>query len=1156
MHTSAFESRYVAQAGVSLSRDNSKRRDVMGVRNGALTWILAGLIALVASSASAQTETGRITGKVTDPQGIAVPGVTITATSITSGASRTTVTDQTGSYVLANMLATTYVVDFSLQGFKRSSARVLVTVGSSVTADTKLEIGQLTEAVSVTAVTPVINVSNAEVSTTVNQEQIRELPTLTRNPYDLVALAGNVTERPPDIPVTATRGTGFSINGLRAAGTNILLDGAANNNEFDTTVGQAVPLDSVQEFSVVSNNFSAQYGRATGGIVNVVTKSGTNEFHGTGYDFFRNDKLASNTPDNVANGIAQGQFKRNQTGYSVGGPIRKDKIQFFSSLEYIGVRSSDTLITWVPTPELIAASNPNTQAFFNAYGKGATINGPILTRSQVSGIVGSAAGAFNSLPANLPAFGRVDKSLPIDAGGGDPQDQYQLVNRVDVSLSPATQLYVRYAYQNQEAQLGTNSNGPYGTLYDTNYVNKNHNILASVTHVYSNTLTSQTKLVYNRVFGDQPLNGPPQPTLYMNPTTVPRLQGYRIGFPGYFAFSPGNAIPFGGPQKLLQLYHDQTWVKSSHDVRFGGSYVHIADDHTFGAYENAVETLNLASGNNLSALNNLVLGQITHFQVAINPQGYPGGSFVTPVQLPSFTSFNRYNEFAFYAQDNWSIASRVKVNLGLRYEYYGPQQKSDPKYDSNFYYGDPNVSLTSSTPQQIVDAVRTGTVLPTNQSPIGALWKSDWNNFAPRLGFAWDVSGDGRTSVRGGYGIAYERNFGNVTYNVLFNPPQYLVSTIDAPTDVASETIYTDNAGPFGGVAGVVKKIPAGSLRHVDQNILQAYAHTYGVSFQRQVAGGTTVGVEYNGSSGRNLYDLADINKRGAPLVYEGAGACTPACTPNTRPNPSYGAFNSRSNRGQSQYHGVVFSLDARRIRNTGVQLSGKYTLSQAKDNLSTTFSDSSANFNLGYLDAYNPMLDYGYAEYDVRHRLNVSAIWNLPFLNNGTGMKQTLLGGWSLNGILNMRSGYPFSIWDCTNGLALCMRAIDSVGLSRSVGSGTPTGNPNEYMLLDLAPILPAAGSYVNPITHNSDFGPYPSTMTARDAFRGPGYWNFDFLLSKRFRFGQRYAAQFRLEAYNLFNHANMYVHAGDADVSSVTTVTGFKDGERRMQLGFKFEF
>src|SRR4029453_12291942 len=191
---------------------------------------------------------------------------------------------------------------------------------------------------------------------------------------------------------------------------------------------------------------------------------------------------------------------------------------------------------------------------------------------------------------------------------------------------------------------------------------------------------------------------------------------------------------------------------------------------------------------------------------------------------------------------------------------------------------------------EFIGGARRGQPLPTNESPIGALWKDDWNNFAPRIGFAWDVKGDGKTSVRGGYGMAYERNFGNVTYNVLFNPPKYLVASIDAPANVASQPIYTDNQGPFAGVAGITKPIPAGSLRHVDQNIKTAYKHFYSASFQHQIGASSTASVEYTGSTGRNEYDLADVNKPGAALVYEGIG------TANQRPNPKYGAFNTRGN--------------------------------------------------------------------------------------------------------------------------------------------------------------------------------------------------------------------------------------------------------------------
>jgi hypothetical protein len=374
---------------------------------------------------------------------------------------------------------------------------------------------------------------------------------------------------------------------------------------------------------------------------------------------------------------------------------------------------------------------------------------------------------------------------------------------------------------------------------------------------------------------------------------------------------------------------------------------------------------------------------------------------------------------------------------------------------------------------------------------------------------------------------------------------------------VPSQSIALDLAGPFGGIAGVKKTIPSGSLRHIDQNIATAYTHQYGASIQRQLRTDVSASIEYNGSSGRNLYDLSDINRRGAALIYEGVG------TAASRPNPLYAAFNTRGNRGQSQYHGVTFSLDERKIGDTGLALTSKYTLSRAKDNLSTTFSSDSNNTNptgsTGYLDAFNPMLDYGYSSNDVRHRLNISAIWNLPFLRDGTGVKQTMLGGWSVNLIFTARSGYPFTVYDCTNVTfagSPCIRAIDSASISKDATGSTATGNPNEYTLLNLAPILGAGGSYINPLTGNSDFGPYPSNMTARNAFRGPGGWFLDLGLSKRFRFGNNKAVQARFETFDLFNHANMFVHTDSTDISSFSTITGYRYGNRRAQLGIKLEF
>ena len=1074
-----------------------------------------------------------------------------------------------GRYVFANVPAGPYTLTVELSGFATQRRDLVVTVGGTVNADTRMQVAAAAETVTVVAESAVINLSNSEVSTTIRQEQIRELPTLTRNVYDLVALSGNVQSAPESSIDVEPRGAGFNINGQRASSTNVLLDGAANNDEFTGSTGQEVPLDSVQEFAVITNNFSAQYGRATGGIVNAITKSGTNGLTGSAYEYFRNDSLATNTPDNRANNIEKGKFTRHQPGYSIGGPIVRDKLFFFSGFEYIRVRSFDTEISWVPTSEFLAAASPATRNFFNTYGQGATINGPTLTRADVSSIVGAGAGAFNALPANLPIFGRVAKGLPIDAGGGDPQDNYQFVGRIDWNVAANANAYVRYAYQNQETQAGTVVSSPYSG-FDTGEVKKNHSFLGTFTRVFSTSFTSQSKVVFNRLLNEQPLNGSPVPTLFMNTGSAVRLQGYRIAFPGYGPWTPGNAIPFGGPQQFVQLYQDQTLLKGAHDVRFGGSYVHLNDNRTFGAYANSTEFLNTTS-NALISLNNLVSGQLARFQTAINPHGMPGGTYVTPVELPSFTSHNKYNEFALYAQDNWNASDRLTINLGVRYEYFGPQKKSDPKFDSNFYYGSEDASVNTSSPQEMVAAVRTGQVLESNDSPTGTLWKPDWNNFAPRVGFAYDLTGDGQTSLRGGYGMAYERNFGNVTFNVLFNPPEYLVATIDAPADVTSLPIFSDLAGPFGGVAGVTKTIPAGSLRHVDQNIETAYAHQYGLSVQRQLSPGLSASAEYNGTSGRMLYDLADVNKRGAALIFEGTGL------PSARPNPSFGAFNTRGNRGQSQYHGVTLGFDARTLGASGLAVTSKYTLSQAKDNLSNTFSEGiNGQVNLGYLDPFScesdnndcgPMLDYGYAEFDVRHRYSMSTIWNIPFLRNDTGVKGSLLGGWAVNWILTARSGYPFTLYDCTNAVSVCMRALDpGNALGRKVSKGTATGNPNEFILLDYAPIAGTVGSYVNARTGDNDWGPYPDSMTSRDDFRGPGAWFLDMAFQKRFRFGGgNNAATFRFEVYNVFDHANMYVLAETVDVSSFGALTGRRgapgdpgdsNDNRRAQVGFRFEF
>ncbi len=1110
-----------------------------------LALVLAVCLALAAVPAQAQTETGRVAGLVTDASGGVVPGASVTLTSVGTKAQRTTVSDDAGRYTIVNVPPGEYELAIELSGFTTRRLKVPVAVGAAVDLPVRLELASQVEAVTVVAETPVINTVSSEVSTTVTQAQVRELPSITRNIYDFVGVAGNVSADDPS-GANGRGAGGFVLNGLRAASTNVLLDGSANNNEFRAAVGIQVPLDSVQEFSVITSNFSAQYGRATGGVVNVVTKSGSNTLSGTVYGFYRDEKLATNLYDNEARGVEKDAFTRSQSGFSLGGPILRDKLHFFASGEYIRVRSNATDVALVPTPQFIALTSPTTRAFFNDY-RALPINGPVLTAGEIAGV--RPGGAFSQIPANTPVFGQVIQQFPSDAGAGLPEDHVQAVARADWAISNNASAYVRYALQWQDQLAGTNANSAWEGFNTGTKIN-NQNILGSYTRVWGNSFTTQSKFVYNRMANDQPLNGDPTPTLYLRASRA-SIGGIKIALPGYLPYNPGSAIPFGGPQKLAQFYQDATWIKGAHELRMGGSFVRIMDDRTFGAFMNPVQTLGGSMG---EALDNLVLGQLQQFQTAIDPQGkYPGDRVTLPVSQPEFTRNNRYNEWALYVNDTWRLGSRVTLNAGLRYELYGVQHNTDQSLDSNFYFG---------SGSNVYERIRNGAIMLAQDSPKGALWKTDWNNFAPRVGFAWDLFGDGRTSLRGGYGMGYERNFGNVTFNVIQNPPNYAVVSLFAPTDVPYLPIFRTVEGPLGGTGQTT--IPATSTRNVDPDIVNSYAHFWSAALSHELFKRTTLSVEYVGSAGQDLYSLSNINRAGAGAYYLGDA------NPNARLRTTqYTNMNTRANGGRSRYHGLVTSLAFSRLADWGLDVRGTYTYGRAKDNLSSTFSDSNNNFNLGFLDPFDPDLDWGWADFDVRHRATVSGIFELPFFKHSTGLARTLGGGWQTAWIFSAQTGAPFTIFDCSYQVTACARVAQVAPFADY--SETATGTPNQFVYLDLSNQASGIGSIVNARAGSNEVPPeggYPSNMTARNAFRRPGRWNLDASLVKRFRVGDRFAANLRVEIYNVLNHANLYVVDDATDISGSTQIlavrgytgpSGFGrpgDGQRRVQVGLKIEF
>jgi outer membrane receptor protein involved in Fe transport len=1131
--------------------------------------VISVLVVLAGMHLLAQTETGQITGTVTDPTGAAIPNAKVTVISSGTGATRIVNSSGDGSYNVTNLLPGEYTISVEVAGFTRNDRRVNVAVGSRAGQDFRLDVASSSATVEVSESAAQVNTETQTLSTVVTQNQIRELPNLTRNPYQFVALAGNISDAG-----MGTRGAGFAVNGQRESSTNILLDGASNNDEFAGAIGQQVPLDSVQEFSVLTSNFTAEYGRASGGIVNVVTKGGTNEFHGTAYEFNRVSAFSSNAFQNNANGAAKSPFTRNQFGYSVGGPIIKNKLFFFSSTEWTRVRSSATTFAWVPTPELIAQTPSNTQDFFKALGQLRSSAGSLgtVSRNQLPSDPCAGLGCA-SLPMNLPLFNHVAYSVPSDAGGGSPQNAYSTVNRIDYNLSDRTQIYGRYALYKELDQVGVLSNSPFDN-YDLGQNFFNHNGLLSVIHTLSPRLVSQSKVVFNRLTNlqDGITSRGLVPTMYPNRSGPVAIGSDNIAFPGYNPFTPGNGGAFGGPQNLLQFYQDMNYTRGSHSFRFGGTYDYQRDNRTYAAYQTAVDSLSRSAGLG-PALSALVAGQFSEIRVAIDPQGkYPCSVAPTncnvslPVSAPNFSRSNRYHEFALYAQDSWKIRPRFTVNLGLRWEYFGVQHNKNAKLDANWYA--PGVGFADDN---LAKYISTGGIQLAPDSPNGGLWNPKWNNFAPRVGFAWDVFGDGKTSFRGGYGIGYERNFGNVTFNIIQNPPNYAVLGAPGP-------ITTSNYGSLAGNGGSLP-LPQVGARIVDPDIKTAYAHMWNASFEHQFGRRAVWSLEYSGTKGVNLYSIAYPNQSGmgnfalgvpcTGIQADGLTDCTAQVNPGYAVNVGY-----RGNQGFSIYHGLNNRFRFTNVLNSGMDMLVNYTWSHAIDNLSSTFFEAAGvasqygnanittnngNYYYGLMDPFHPNLDRGDAEFDIRHRVTVAGNWKIP-TGSKPGLYNMLLGGWSLNPLFIARTGQPFSVFDSSvQQLDLnTPRATFNGSVPRDGTTLTATATPNTYNYLTFTDAQ---------ITHvPMSFAPgskWPASMSGRDVFRAPGWWNFDLGVYKDTKINERFSIQLRAETFNVFNHANLYVVGSSADlgggnnaVSACYGCTGSTYDRRHLQLGAKIIF
>jgi hypothetical protein len=1100
-------------------------------------------VLLFCSVAWAQVEKGQVAGTITDESGAVVAGATVSFRNLASNVQRAAQSSDTGAYVLVGLDPGTYQVAVTAAQFKEYRTNVEVTVGAHVTLDARLSVGtSVTEVQVVAEGGASVNTQSQELSQTVDTLQLEQLPSLTRNPYDFVVLSGNVsngdntTNSSNSSQNSYSRGVGYAVNGQRESGTEILLDGVENVSVFSYLVGQQIPMDAVQEYSVVTNNFGAEYGRASGGVVNVSSKAGTNTFHGSGWEFNRLSAYTSNTYQNVVNEIPKGTYTRNQFGFAFGGPIVKDRLFAFGSSEWTRVRSSANESELIPTPDFLSFTAPNVQSYFSTYGSTPYSISNTLSQSDL-GV------SLTGVPAATPILGQVNFKANADAGGDYPQNTYRIVGRVDYNMSAATQMFFRYGNESEDQFLGTQFYGPY-PQYDVGSGTTNNSALYSISHTFTPALFSSSKMSYNRLENPYTYDKAQQtvPMLMFGGATA---NGLQVIFPGlYNLMSPGSGgLPYGGPQNTVQLEEDLSWTKGRHSMRFGGQWTYIQMNIAYGAYAQAVEYLQsgLEPG-----LQGMISGNLQYYEAAVDPQGKlpctrnPDGSVnsspdcevTPPAGAPGFARSYRYKDWAMYAQDSYKLTPRLTFNYGVRYEHYGVQHNNNQNLDSNFYYG------SGST---FFEQVANGQVEIAPKSSVGQLWAPRWGTVAPRVGFAYDLFGNGRSSVRGGFGISYERNFGNITFNTIQNVPNYAV------LQIFGTPVTNSNVGPLG-EAGPPVPLPPTQLRNVNQNINVAQSQFWSFALQQELARNSVLELSYSGAHGVHLYDVTAGNPIGGAQAYLDAPVNCPGTDTEclTRPNSQYAAINVRGSGGSSSYAALNVKYQAQNMHNTGLDLITNYTWAHSLDDLSSTFADGSQGGsgyigNLGYLDPTHPKLDWGSSDFDITHRLVLSPIWQTPWFKQGRGLKTQLLGGWTASGIYSVRTGTPFSAFDFTynlNGYTGVPRIVPVTPATQFKPGSAQNVGPNQFQIMtipganDLAPFSPTLGI--------SDYGPFPSDMLSRNTFRSPGAWNFDVSVAKKFKLTEAVNLEFRAEAFDAFNHHNLYVNESALSVSNTPGTIG----------------
>ena len=1009
-----------------------------------------------ACPASAQITSATISGTIKDQTGAVLPGVDVLVTNADTGLKRSSVTDANGYFTIPGLPPGPYETRASLQGFGTAVERVTLVVAQEAGLTLTLRVGTTEESITVTAIAPLVDTRSAALSAVVTEETISELPLNGRNYIDLALLQPGVASfSEKDSTASSNRGTKLNINGMSFRSNSYLLDGAnmrgyagtATVSAAETTLG----VETIQEFRVVTNSFSADYGRAMGGVISLVTKSGTNSVHGSGFEFFRDSRMdARNFFDR---GSDPPPFQRNQFGTSAGGPIRKNRLFFFGGVERLQEDLGVTTPTFVPNAAARSGAlfpiNPLMAPYLALY--------PAPNGANVG--VDTGIGIF-SYEYNQPTR----------------ENFYQ--GRVDYTLSGKDSIFARHTYDGADQTVTAGFPD-----FATNSVSRNQFFTAEHRRTFTSALLNTARFSHSRLRFEQLPAFPSLPSL-----------AFIAGQNEIGVINVGGLSTIGGtttnPSSNNSFYwtfsDDVTYVKGAHLLKGGALIEHLRT--------NKLTATNIRGNYTFANVRSFLAGTPTRFV------GVPPGAQLERVRPNTL--------FGFYVQDDLRASERLTLNLGLRYEFYTlPSEKNG--LDTSLR----NLTDTSFT---------VGQLFAKNPS---------LRNWAPRLGFAWDVNGDGRTALRGGAGMYHDTDgpFNSAFGIAAFSPPFAATATINNPTFPRPASL---SAG-------------AASARTIDYHIKQPYGVTYNVSLQRELAGAITASIGYAGSRAYNLMSAIEANPLVPQILADGT-KFFPAGAP--RRNPAFGPVDYRTNGGHSDYNSLQFSAQKRFSQR--YQMQAAYTLGKTMDNLQAQLNADVNNSSVYPQDPYDRDLDWARADFDARHVFSANFVWDLPGIDN-----HPVLGGWQFNGILTARSGVPFT------------PALGATNWSRS-GNTSGEDRPNlkpgvkpQDLILGGADryfdtsgfVLPAQGFFGN---------------AGRNSLTGPGYTMTNVSLVKNTKLGMLGSdggMQFRFEVFNVLNHANFATPdrvvfaaaaANEAPLATAGRITRTITSARQLQFGVKLLF